>query len=200
MVALKVLYKKQLQQYDVEHQLRREIEIQSHLRHAHILRLYGYFYDAERVYIILEFASQGELYNVLRKAERFAEPLAGRYVEQLASALAYCHKRHVVRTVLCFVFWVCRSGVSFLTLFVSPSPSPSLSRSPFSLLRRSTATLSPRTCSSTRRVTSRLPTLAGRSMRRRRGAARCAGRLTISRLKWSTVSTTARPSTTGHWE
>ena len=95
-VALKVLYKKQLQQYDVEHQLRREIEIQSHLRHPHILRLYGYFYDAERVYIILEFASQGELYNVLRKAERFAEPLAGRYIEQLASALAYCHKRHVI--------------------------------------------------------------------------------------------------------
>jgi serine/threonine protein kinase len=30
----------------VEHQLRREIEIQSHLRHPNILRLYGYFYDA----------------------------------------------------------------------------------------------------------------------------------------------------------
>jgi len=32
----------------VEHQLRREIEIQSHLRHPNILRLYGYFYDAVR--------------------------------------------------------------------------------------------------------------------------------------------------------
>lgn len=39
------LYKTQLQQYKVEHQLRREIEIQSHLRHPNILRLYGYFYD-----------------------------------------------------------------------------------------------------------------------------------------------------------
>ena len=29
----------------MEHQLRREIEIQSHLRHPNILRLYGYFYD-----------------------------------------------------------------------------------------------------------------------------------------------------------
>lgn len=35
----------QLQQSHVEHQLRREIEIQSHLRHPNILRLYGYFYD-----------------------------------------------------------------------------------------------------------------------------------------------------------
>ncbi|KAG5031148.1 hypothetical protein JHK82_014761 [Glycine max] len=44
-VALKVLFKSQLQQSQVVHQLRREVEIQSHLRHPHILRLYGYFYD-----------------------------------------------------------------------------------------------------------------------------------------------------------
>jgi serine/threonine protein kinase len=44
-VALKVLFKAQLQQSNVEHQLRREIEIQAHLRHPNILRLYGYFYD-----------------------------------------------------------------------------------------------------------------------------------------------------------
>ena len=42
---VQALYKTQLQQYKVEHQLRREIEIQSHLRHPNILRLYGYFYD-----------------------------------------------------------------------------------------------------------------------------------------------------------
>ena len=43
--ALQVLFKSQLQQSNVEHQLRREIEIQAHLRHPNILRLYGYFYD-----------------------------------------------------------------------------------------------------------------------------------------------------------
>ncbi len=43
--ALQVLFKSQLQQSNVEHQLRREVEIQSHLRHPNILRLYGYFYD-----------------------------------------------------------------------------------------------------------------------------------------------------------
>lgn len=45
MCPLQVLFKSQLAQSNVEHQLRREIEIQSHLRHANILRLYGYFYD-----------------------------------------------------------------------------------------------------------------------------------------------------------
>jgi len=90
-----VLFKSQLQKNNVEHQLRREIEIQAHLRHPNILRLYGYFYDAvrgtmlccclssthpasvlqpasltspalpqTRVYLILEYAPQGELYKV----------------------------------------------------------------------------------------------------------------------------------------
>ena len=45
----------------MEHQLEREIEIQSHLRHPNILRLYNYFYDADRVYLLLELAPGGEL-------------------------------------------------------------------------------------------------------------------------------------------
>ena len=56
-VALKVLHKSQLTKAGVEHQLRREIEIQAHLRHPNILRLYGYFYDQNRIYLILEFAA-----------------------------------------------------------------------------------------------------------------------------------------------
>jgi hypothetical protein len=43
-----VLFKSQLAQSNVEHQLRREIEIQSHLRHPNILRMHGYFYDRVR--------------------------------------------------------------------------------------------------------------------------------------------------------
>jgi serine/threonine protein kinase len=51
----------------VEHQLKREIEIQSHLKgHDNILQLYGFFWDAERVYLILEYAPGGELYKELK--------------------------------------------------------------------------------------------------------------------------------------
>jgi len=68
--ALKVLFKSQLSKAGVEYQLRREIEIQSHLRHPNILRLYGYFYDENRVYLILEYCKNGELYKVLKKKLR----------------------------------------------------------------------------------------------------------------------------------
>ena len=77
-VALKVLYKAELEQAHVERQLRREIEIQSHLRHPNILRLYGYFYDDKSVYLILEYAAGGELYKKLRKAGKFGEEQASK--------------------------------------------------------------------------------------------------------------------------
>jgi len=95
-VALKVLFKNQLQQSNVEHQLRREIEIQSHLRHPNILRLYGYFYDETRVYLILEFAAKGELYKELQRCKYFDESRTATYIASLARALVYCHAKHVI--------------------------------------------------------------------------------------------------------
>ena len=77
-VAIKALLKEQLKKEGVEHQLRREIEIQSHLRHKNILRLYGYFYDEKRVYLILEYAAKGELYKVLTEKGRFSEEVASK--------------------------------------------------------------------------------------------------------------------------
>ncbi|XP_033754930.1 serine/threonine-protein kinase Aurora-2-like [Pecten maximus] len=95
-VALKVLFKSQLQKAGVEHQLRREIEIQSHLRHPNILRLFGYFHDKSRVYLILEYAPKGELYKELMKNKRFDENRTVTYINQLASALLYCHSKKVI--------------------------------------------------------------------------------------------------------
>ncbi|KAI9193321.1 AGC family protein kinase [Polychytrium aggregatum] len=95
-VALKILFKTEILENKVEKQLRREIEIQSHLRHYNILRLYGYFYDAKRVYLILEYAAGGELYNELRKQGRFNEEKAAKYIAQMTNALGYLHSKSVI--------------------------------------------------------------------------------------------------------
>jgi len=95
-VALKVLFKKQLMEAKVEHQLRREIEIQTRLRHPNILRLFGYFHDKERIFLILEFAGKGEIFRELTTLHRYDEKTAATYVRDVASALAYCHTKHVL--------------------------------------------------------------------------------------------------------
>lgn len=95
-IALKVMFKSQLQSHNVEHQLQREIEIQSHLRHPHILRLYGYFHDEARVYLILEYAPKGELYQHLTKEKMFDDKQSASYIYQVCDALKYCHSKKVI--------------------------------------------------------------------------------------------------------
>ncbi|KAI9693046.1 MAG: spindle assembly checkpoint kinase [Bathelium mastoideum] len=94
--ALKVLHKSELQQGKVEKQVRREIEIQSNLAHPNVLRLFGHFHDSKRIFLILEFAGKGELYKHLRREQRFPEPKAASYIAQMAAALSYLHKKHIM--------------------------------------------------------------------------------------------------------
>ncbi|TNY23079.1 Other/AUR protein kinase [Rhodotorula diobovata] len=95
-VALKCLHKEEIVKNKVEKQVRREIEIQSHLAHPNILRLHGYFHDERRIFLILEFAGKGELYRTLSRCGRFSEKRASRYIAQMADALAYLHAKHVI--------------------------------------------------------------------------------------------------------
>ncbi|XP_057949481.1 serine/threonine-protein kinase Aurora-3 [Malania oleifera] len=95
-VALKVLFKVKIDKYRLRHQLRREMQIQSSLCHPNILRLFGWFDDDERIYLILEYAHGGELYKKLRKSGRLTEGQAATYIASLTQALAYCHEKHVI--------------------------------------------------------------------------------------------------------
>ncbi|KAI0279616.1 kinase-like domain-containing protein [Russula aff. rugulosa BPL654] len=95
-LALKCLYKSEIVQSRVEKQIRREIEIQQNLRHPNVLRLYGYFHDEKRIFLMLEFAGKGELYKQLTKYGCFSERRSAVYVDQMADALSYLHSKHVI--------------------------------------------------------------------------------------------------------
>ncbi len=94
-----------LLQKKVVHQLHREIDLQANLRHPNIVRLYGYFFDSKRVYLILEYAPGGEVYEQLKSssttadgggAGRFTEARAAVLVARVAQALEHCHARGVI--------------------------------------------------------------------------------------------------------
>ncbi|XP_036915848.1 aurora kinase A isoform X2 [Sturnira hondurensis] len=65
-------------------------------KHPNILRLYGYFHDATRVYLILEYAPLGAVYRELQKLSRFDERRTATYITELADALSYCHSKRVI--------------------------------------------------------------------------------------------------------
>lgn len=95
-VALKVLDKHQLLECHMERQLRREIEIQSFLCHENILKLYAYFWDDRKVYLVLECAPEGELFNELRAQRRFPEDKAAKYIHQVLKGLIHMHANGVI--------------------------------------------------------------------------------------------------------
>jgi len=95
-IALKVIFKRQVEKHDVLKQLREEVEIQARLKHPRVLRLYGYFHDEKRVYLVTELAPNGELFKLLQKEKRFDEPQVARWISQIADALAFLHRHHVV--------------------------------------------------------------------------------------------------------
>ncbi|XP_025219008.1 aurora kinase B isoform X3 [Macaca mulatta] len=68
----------------------------SSLSHPNILRLYNYFYDRRRIYLILEYAPRGELYKELQKSRTFDEQRTATIMEELADALMYCHGKKVI--------------------------------------------------------------------------------------------------------
>lgn len=94
-LALKTLIKSELVKSNCEKQTRREIEIQQNLRHPNILRLYGYFHDEKRIFLMLEFAAKGELYKQLTKGA-FSEQRSSSYIDQMADALTYLHSKNVI--------------------------------------------------------------------------------------------------------
>lgn len=101
-IAIKAIKKDDIKKEKIKYQLVREIELQKHLHHFNILKMFGYFYDDKRVYIILEYAPEGSLYRVLKKASSMNQQgglsniLVATYAFQLADALSHIHNFSII--------------------------------------------------------------------------------------------------------
>ena len=95
-VALKQLSLRQLDEDGMHHQLLREMEIQCHLRHVNVLRMYGFFVEDAHVYLVLEYAPRGQLYDFLLAEKHFTEKKTAHYIGDLACAFHFCHVKHII--------------------------------------------------------------------------------------------------------
>ncbi|CAF4200374.1 unnamed protein product [Adineta steineri] len=95
-VALKAIIKDQISTPRLAKQLISEISIQSRLKHPNILRLYGFFHDEQRIFLLLEYAPGGELYRRMQKEKVLQENEAAGFVYQLCNALSYLHSKQII--------------------------------------------------------------------------------------------------------
>jgi serine/threonine protein kinase len=61
-VAIKIIPKNKVTSEVLYKRLKREIEVHSRLKFDHICRLFGYFTDANHIYLVLEYCRNGNLY------------------------------------------------------------------------------------------------------------------------------------------
>lgn len=79
-----------------QQKLMEEINILRSLDHPNIIRVYEFFEDAKRFYIVMEQCNGGELFEEILKRQNFGEPQAAIILHQLFSAVAYLHDSGII--------------------------------------------------------------------------------------------------------
>ncbi|XP_035674083.1 serine/threonine-protein kinase SIK2-like isoform X1 [Branchiostoma floridae] len=94
-VAIKIIDKTQLDDANLE-KVYREVQIMKLLNHPNIIKLYQVMETKDMIYLVTEYASNGEIFDYLANHGRMSESEARRKFWQIISAVEYCHNRHVV--------------------------------------------------------------------------------------------------------
>ena len=71
-----------------------EIELLKQLDHPNIVKLFEYFSDKDKYYLITEYCRGGDLFDLIKKKKRFSEFSAAYIMYQIFHALIYCHNTH----------------------------------------------------------------------------------------------------------
>ncbi|XP_065426432.1 serine/threonine-protein kinase SIK2 isoform X5 [Chrysemys picta bellii] len=94
-VAIKIIDKSQLDAVNLE-KIYREVQIMKMLDHPHIIKLYQVMETKSMLYLVTEYAKNGEIFDYLANHGRLSEPEARRKFWQILSAVEYCHSRKIV--------------------------------------------------------------------------------------------------------
>ncbi|KAH7821561.1 Aurora kinase [Monocercomonoides exilis] len=94
--ALKRMKKDELLKRGVEFVAIREISAMILMNHPNIVKYYDYFTDEHNIFLLMEYLPYGDFYALLRKYRKFPEPVAAKYLYQIASALNYLHSKNMM--------------------------------------------------------------------------------------------------------
>ena len=94
-VAVKIVNKFELDDENLG-KISREIDIMRHLSHKNIIQLYQVMESDSFMYIITEFAANGEIFDWLVSNKKMSENQAAKTFSQILNAVNYCHIKNVV--------------------------------------------------------------------------------------------------------
>ncbi|KAF7215647.1 serine/threonine-protein kinase SIK1 [Nothobranchius furzeri] len=94
-VAIKIIDKTRLNPSNLE-KIYREVQIMKLLNHPHIIKLYQVMETKDMLYIVTEYARNGEMFDHLTSNGRMSEDEARKKFWQILTAVDYCHRHHIV--------------------------------------------------------------------------------------------------------
>ncbi|EFO93810.1 CRE-UNC-82 protein [Caenorhabditis remanei] len=94
-VAVKLIKKSAIESKADLVRIRREIRIMSALNHPNIIQIYEVFENKDKIILVMEYSSGGELYDYVSRCGSLPEAEARRIFRQITSAVLYCHKHRV---------------------------------------------------------------------------------------------------------
>ncbi|XP_041657349.1 MAP/microtubule affinity-regulating kinase 4 isoform X3 [Cheilinus undulatus] len=94
-VAIKIIDKTQLNPTSLQ-KLFREVRIMKGLNHPNIVKLFEVIETDKTLYLIMEYASGGEVFDYLVSHGRMKEVEARAKFRQIVSAVHYCHTKNIV--------------------------------------------------------------------------------------------------------
>ncbi|XP_063714547.1 serine/threonine-protein kinase MARK2-like isoform X3 [Symsagittifera roscoffensis] len=94
-VAVKIVDKNKLNASSLT-KLHREVKIMKMVEHPNIVRLYEVIEERNFMYLIMEYASGGEVFDYLVAHGRMKEKEARVKFRQIVSAIQYCHAKNII--------------------------------------------------------------------------------------------------------
>ncbi|KAL6463192.1 hypothetical protein MHYP_G00275830 [Metynnis hypsauchen] len=94
-VAIKIIDKTQLNPTSLQ-KLFREVRIMKALHHPNIVQLFEVIETEKTLYLVMEYASGGEVFDYLVSHGRMKEIEARAKFRQIVSAVHYCHQKNIV--------------------------------------------------------------------------------------------------------
>lgn len=95
-VAVKILNKAKIKQLGMEEKVQREINILHLCTHPHIIRLYEVIDTPTDIFLVIEYVSNGELFDYIVSKGRLSADEARNFFHQIVSGVEYCHFQKVV--------------------------------------------------------------------------------------------------------
>ena len=109
-VAIKILNKRKIKMQGVFEKVKREIKVLRRFNHPHIIKHFEFIDTSSDIFIVLEYAAGGELFDLISMKEKviilafnltlpsfqLEEPEARRIFQQIISAIEYSHSHKMV--------------------------------------------------------------------------------------------------------